>query len=347
MKTITFFLAFSLMLTLTLGAQTIINVDNSPGAETDYDNLQTAIISATSGDTIYVHASETNYGDITIDKSLTLIGFSHSDTDKESMVNTIILGEFASNLRISGLHIMNDFFAANDNTISNLIVENNLFDGTISNREIIFQNGGADNVIFRGNIINAEFGRNYAGTSLLNSLTNVVIANNIIMQDVTIDYHESTTIENNIFLGDLTIRNRLSITGDLEVEDCIIYVSENSVYDPNNNGVVFNTCLTYNSNNDVINLVGSGNVNNQNPDFVSAIDDDFDPLMDDYHLQAGSPALASGTSGDDIGIYSTNIEFTFNNLGFTAGIPVVTITAITSQIAPGGTLNVSIESNSN
>lgn len=344
MKTITLIFMAAILFTFSSQAQTVITVDNTEGADADYSDLQSAITNATSGDIIYVHASELNYLDITIDKPLTLIGFSHSDADKETMVRNIVFGQDASNVRITGLHITDDFIVNNPVMISNLVIENNLFDGPTSSI-IAFSGGGADNVIFRGNIIET-MGSNTTSPNA-NVVTNLVMANNIIRSTINVRFHESTTIENNIFIGEPIINNISSDTGDLEIQDCIFYASSNSIYDPNNDGIIFNNCLTYNDLNGVANLVGNGNINDTDPLFVSASDDTFDPFTDDYTLQGGSPALGMGVDSDDIGLYSTNTNFTFNNLGFTAGIPIVTITAITSQIAPGGELSVTIQSNSN
>jgi hypothetical protein len=338
--------ALFLLLSITITAQSTITVDNSAGADAQYDDLQTAINAANSGDIIYVHASEVNYSSITIDKPITLIGYSHSDSDKITMVDDITLGENASNTRITGLQVLGDFLVDNSATISNLIIENNFFNGVGTGLFIEFRDGGADNVIIRGNVIIGRIGT-VATTATSNTLTNALITNNIVSGTIYVRFHESTTIENNIFLNESLIRNTSSSTGDLEVQDCIFYASRNSVYDPNSSGVIFNNCLTFNDSSGVTNLAGSNNINDTDPLFVSADDDFFDPLIDDYNLQTGSPALGAGVSGDNIGIYSTNTSFQFNNLGFTAGIPTVTITAITSQVAPGGNLQVTIQSKSN
>lgn len=345
MKTKTLLFLTALMLTFTTQAQNVITVDNTPSSVplADYNDLSSAISNANPGDIIYVHASETNYGDIIIDKPLTLIGFSHSDADKRTMVDEVDLLDSASDVRISGFYFTNDFSVNNNNTmITNLIIENNYFNSFAE----IFFNGDAfvSNMTIRGNIIDQLGGSaNINGNKYLNS----IISNNIIYSDLYVYYHESVVVENNIFLDSASVQNHNETTGDLEVQDCVFYYNSNNNFNPNRVGVVFSNCLSYNAQNTVTALVGTGNINDTDPLFVSATDDNFDPLIDDYHLQAGSPALGTGTAGDDIGIYSTNTEFIFNNLGFTAGIPIVTITSITSQIIPGGTLNVSIESNSN
>lgn len=329
-----------LLVTFFLNAQTTYTVDNTTGSDADYDDLQSAINSVANGDILYVHASEVNYGDITIDKPITLIGFSHSDADKETMIDEVDLLDNASNVTLSGIRFTNSVNFNNDNTqVSNIILENNYF------QSVIYFGGDAlvTNMTIRGNVLDQIGSNSFTWTKY----TNAIISNNIINDDIYVFYHESVTIENNIFLNGSSVVNVDDETGDLAVQDCIFYTSSNSIFNPNSVGVVFQNCLSYNDLNAVTNLEGTNNVNDVDPMFVSATDDTFDADLDDYHLQAGSPALTTGVSGDDMGIYSTNTNFSFNNYGFTAGIPVVTITAITSQIAPGGTLEVTIQSNSN
>ena len=64
-----------------LSAQSTITVDNSPGSAAQFNDLQTAISNATSGDIIYVHPSETNYGNIELDKSAIEKG--HADVSSQ------------------------------------------------------------------------------------------------------------------------------------------------------------------------------------------------------------------------------------------------------------------------
>jgi len=57
-------------------AATVWRVNNNPGVDADFNNLQTAINDAAVQpfDTLYVEGSNTSYGDIDIDKPLVLIG---------------------------------------------------------------------------------------------------------------------------------------------------------------------------------------------------------------------------------------------------------------------------------
>ncbi len=339
MKTKKLLLITALLFVFMNYAQNVITVDNSPGSNAEYNNLQNAIDAANSDDILYIHASETNYGDITIDKTLTLIGFSHSDTDKATFIENIELGENASNSKFSGLHITEDFIVDNlSTTLTELVFENN------NVNSMIFDDAGVDDMIIRGNIIH------YIGGSK-NNYTNTIISNNIITNSIYLENnYQSVVIKNNIFFRPSSgstkpIRNLGYLNGSITVQNSIIY--RNGNLDANNNGVIFENCLTYSLNaGNVTALDGTNNKDNEDPLFVNALDGNFDPDIDDYHLQTGSPAIDAGVAGEDIGIYNAG-PFEFNNAGYTAGIPTVKITSITNTVAEGESIVVTIESNSN
>ncbi|MCA0131930.1 right-handed parallel beta-helix repeat-containing protein [Winogradskyella alexanderae] len=345
MKKITTLSLLFLFTILFINAQTTITVDNTVGADANYSDLQAAINAASAGDIIYIHASEINYGNIQIDKSINLIGYAHSDIDKNTFIDDIIFLDNSSDTRVTGLNI-DDVAFNNSSLLDNIIFENNYFGGSNSSGSGVSANNGlVNNLIFRGNVI--DFIGTTSASTTANNFNNIIVSNNIVTGNINIRLHETAIIENNIFIDFAGASNRSVSTGNLEVEDSIFYIaSSGNPADLNNEGVIYNNCLTYNSISGVLPLNGSNNINDTDPLFVNVSNPVFDPLFD-YSLQAGSPALMMGTDNDDIGLYSTNTNFTFNNFGFTAGIPIVTITAITSQIAPGGTLEVTIQSNSN
>jgi len=337
-----------LLITFLSKAQNVITVDNTTGSNAQYANLQEAIEVANNNDIIYIHASETNYGDIIVNKTLTIIGFSHSDPDKSTLINDITLGENASNSKFSGLHITSEFIVDNLNTtLTGLVFENNVVD-----YRMFFDDAGVDDMIIRGNIIWSLGKAN--SSNQFNNFTNMIISNNIIDNKIHLKNYQSITIKNNIFFyhhnsgSNFPIHNYGHDNGSITVQDNIFYPSANgtvsNIYSP---GVIFENCLIFNigaGNASALN--GSNNLANIDPKFVSADNNEFDPDIDDYHLQAGSPAIGAGVAGGDIGLYNSD-PFVFNNFGITAGIPTVKITAITNTIEVGGTVEVTIESNSN
>jgi hypothetical protein len=340
MKTKLPLLVIALLSVCIVKAQSVITVDNSVGANAQYNDLQNAIDAASSGDVIYVHASELSYGNINIDKPLTLIGFSHSDTDKKTILGYVYLLDNASNTTISGFYISNSLNASNSNVeLTNIIIENNYLVSGIYSGDT---RAGINQMIIRGNVL-YEVGDT---VSVWSNFTNVIISNNIIRHWIYIKYHESATIKNNIFLDRYHPINHGNATGNLEVQNCIFYDNSTSTRDINSDGIVYENCLTYNMGSGSYGILnGTNNKDNQNPNFVSASDDIFN-TTDDYNLQAGSPAIGTGAGGVDMGIYDGS-SFTFNNEGYTNGIPTVKITDITDRIAVGANLSVTISSNAN
>ncbi|WP_203256226.1 right-handed parallel beta-helix repeat-containing protein [Hyunsoonleella ulvae] len=343
MKTKITILATALLLSFISGAQNIITVDNSVGANAQYSDLQSAISAASNGDTIYVHASETNYGIININKQLTIIGFSHGDADKKTFIDDIVLLDNASNSKFSGLYITDDVYTNNSTVLTGIVIENCYIDSVL-----LFSNAGVDDILVRGNII-YQIGSTSASSNN-NNYTNAIISNNIILYYIGLKNYNSITIKNNVFLGpyfDYPVYNARSVDGSVTAQNNIFYFNRSSSFDPNAAGVIFENCLTYNlGSGSITALSGSNNINDQNPNFVSADDTSFNPAIDNYNLQAGSPAIGSGTGGVDMGIYDGSV-FSFNNSGFTNGIPTVKITNITDRIAPEANLSVTIDTNAN
>ncbi|MAT89389.1 MAG: hypothetical protein CMC35_01750 [Flavobacteriaceae bacterium] len=336
-----FFLILTTALnTFGLLAQNILTVDNTPGSSAQFDDLQTAISSAQNGDIIYVHASNTNYGDILIDKNISLIGFSHSNPEKNSVIDEIDLTDNASNTRISGFRITNDFYLNNDiSLVSNLVLENNLFENPVSF-------GGTaltDGLLIRGNVFLSGLGNT---TTVFSQYSNAIITNNIFDGTLHVLFNNSIDVKNNIFLGSASINNLDPSSGNINAQDCIFYADRATTVNYNSTGVFFEHCLSYNITGNVLPLNGNNNINDTDPLFFSATNENFDSLDDDYRLQNGSPGIGTGISGGDLGIFDSS-GFLFNNFGITQGIPSIKILSITSQIAPEENLEVIIESNTN
>jgi len=323
-----------------MNAQNIITVDNSPGSAAQFDDLQSAISQAQDGDIIYIHASEINYGAIDVTKPLTLIGFSHSDLEGETMIDDIFLRNNASNTTIQGIHVT-DFISTDGNTttLQNITIENCLVDDGI-----FFEDAGANEIVIRGNIIQ-NIGFIFSGTGS-NNYSNTLITNNIITDFIAVKNILSTSIKNNIFLSASTNRPVWVVDeniGNVEVQNCIFYYNTTSSPNPNEPGVTFTNSLTFNlSSGQVAELEGVGNLDNIDPIFIEDNDNAvYEPQTDDFGLQANSLAIGAGVNGEDLGLFDGS-GFVFDNFGFTNGIPTVKIKAISTSVAPGQNLNVII-----
>lgn len=323
-----------------INAQNVITVDNSTGANADFSDLQSAISDpgTNNGDVIYVHPSETTYDAISLNKSLTLVGYSHSSSDKITRIADIVLLDGASDTKITGIFVVDDIISNNTTTLTNLVIEN-----CYITDDILF-NSPVDNVVIRGNYV-YQIG-NTGGNSSSNNYTNTLITNNVIRNYIGLKNFQSITIKNNLFQATGTgyqIYNAGSDEGTITVQNNIFYSNSSSSNDRNRVGVSFDNCLTYNlGSGSFVALNGTNNLDNQNPLFVEDNDDnEFDSDIDDYTLQAGSPAIGAGVNGEDLGLFDGS-GFTFNNFGFTNGIPTINIQAISTTVAPGQNLNVII-----
>lgn len=345
MKTKLTFLITALLFVCIVKAQNVITVDNSVGANAQYDNLQTAIAVAAAGDIIYVHPSENTYGNVSINKSITLIGYGHLTGDKRTTVEDIILGDGASDTKISGFYINDDLYVSNTTVISNITIENNYVKD-----DLLLNNSGADNVIIRGNII-YQLGTN-SNSSSYNNYTNTIISNNVFLYVLALKNYLSITVKNNIFLrrnysGD-PIYNTNSGSGSINVQNNIIVFDSSYTMDANSDGVIFENCMAYNAGSgNTVQLTGTNNLYNQDPFFVATnnLGYAFYALLDDYNLQIGSPGKGTGAGGVDMGIYDGT--FNFSNSGYTNGVPTVNIDSITDRVAPGANLSVTISTNAN
>src|SRR5690348_3604854 len=81
---------------------TVITVDNNANSPGQYSGLQTAINSAAPGDTLYVSGSVTSYGNVTINRRLTVIGTGYNPLKQMPLVSTVGTITLDSVLSVSG-----------------------------------------------------------------------------------------------------------------------------------------------------------------------------------------------------------------------------------------------------
>ena len=365
MKKRTLFFSTYLLLILTLlftiKSNSQIIVDNNIGVNAPYSDLQTAIDNATANDVIYVHPSETNYGNITIDKPLTIIGKSHSQIGVEiSRVENVTITPEGSGSTIKGLRITTSVylngvngtsFNSNAQMVENITLENCKVYNVIYadwirhyNFDETFQNGvAANNITIIGNVIN----------KLLLQATNLTISNNWFWGRVTVWRPDSTLINHCIFTGSNIINNGNAITKVL-VQNCLFLANSSNNKFLHTNESQYDNCLTYNygSGSYDLSTTATGMLTNNmlfntNPLFKDLSNGNPTTLYNenDYSLQVSSPAIGTGLNGENISINGNG--FTFNTIGSPSGYPSITITNSTAIIPNNGTLNITILGKSN
>lgn len=334
---------------------TVSNNTNSPGQYTD---LQAACDAAVSNDTIYIHASEKDYGSIYIRKRLVLFGEGTLPNQQillRAYVSSITFSHALESIstitsagsQVYGLHAQ--FFVGTNK-------ENVGLSGFTFHRckGLISSLGGSYSVS------NLEINQFVGSINLGARLSNSVISNSILS---IIGWIESDVYglksSNNI------IRN--SILGN----NCTIYgavVSNNIFYDPavNQNIVTKNSTYTnnlfvYKTTSFLVNgtTTSTGNIVNQDPMFVNP--ESLPSIVTQYSfetqgphanftLSAGSPALTLGTDGTQAGLYGGPTPWVDGGEGvFRYGtmpsqVPYVTDMDILNTAVPlNGTLNVKIK----
>jgi len=271
---------------------TVSNNANSPGQFTD---LQAAINAATNGDTLYIHGSPTSYGDIYLNRTLTLIGPGYNpqkDLPLHATINVLHLDSVAglrgcSNSNIMGMAINYIQNTAPPFRFDNILVTLNRI------AQVNLAPALSTNIVFSQNVIDHFYS--------FSNVNNVIIKNNIIYNaTATFSNCQSVLITNNLYF-------HVTPSTNFVIQD-FATISNNIFLNvhPNTNFSTFNNNLIFNSGNDVLpygNNTGSGNLNGQVPIFVNDGGGNYNGinLSYDYHLTAASPGHNGGTDGTDIG----------------------------------------------
>ncbi len=285
--------------TLTLEAQTVITVDNTTGSGADYTSLQAALADANPGDTLQVHSSPTDYGAITIDKSIYIIGTGHNPAANSDIevanISAITLISNCSNTTISGVQLTSVAIGAPIVDISDITIRNCKITSSINGTN----NGNVHDWVLEGNLF-------LYGTINANQSYNWLIRNNIFYTNYFAfsNLNSSVTINNNLVI--LTNNNLFNVCDGPTVNNNIFYATQGAtVIVLNSTTLSASNNLTYAGNGaSLSNFPGTDNLNNVNPMFINATNANISFFYsNDYHSEPGSPADNAGTDGSDIGLY--------------------------------------------
>jgi hypothetical protein len=375
MKTSTFFLknilCFAIgIMTLSLSAQTIITIDNNPGSTTTHQTLQDALDDITTNNitdaVIYVQPSGTTYGNGVIDSPVTIVGRSHSEPGKKSIVGRI--NPRASNITLKGLEI-NQLYPSGTGsiappysglTIFECEINSTFYLGTSTNQAAATY---IDGVFVRGCVIQSSLSV-YADTA------DVLLSNNIFSTGTPLNvYNAATTvITNNIFRywsNDMYLNNSAPSQTLLLFNNMFIFtysagstarinfrygdfnLTNNLTYKYGGAADVTFTTLSSGSYLDSFTLANTDplftNVDNS-VTYSFANINDYRPTTrvdDDLTLQVGSPALTGGGGGSEIGLY--NNGFNYSNFGNPQGVPTLDVLSYDGAVEIGGNINVTIK----
>jgi len=220
MKKFLFFLFIAIAI-VTVHGKTL-RVNNTPGNGAPYTTFSAALEDANTGDVIILEPSTTSYGDLTINKSVTVKGVGYfldvNTNDKEgllnaqaSKVNIKAPNVTVSNLEINTINVSSSapkavitrcyfwwfYFQPKDNeTCENCIIHQNFISGNISTSS--YPQFLTSNVQITNNI----FTYNDASSNRISGVTNSVISRNSIFTQQTYPIHptnvKGSVIEYNI-----------------------------------------------------------------------------------------------------------------------------------------------------
>jgi hypothetical protein len=338
---------FLLFVTQFTFAQVVVRtVDNRPESGAQFTSVQDAIdaSSTTEQDIVYIHPSPTNYGAISIDRAITLIGPGHDIANSEGIratLTSITLKANAANTIITGLNVSSISAYSFGTNTHNIHIINNRITGEIRG---YFTDGHSDNWIVEGNYFDTAY-----TTANINavSLNNLQLRNNVILGRITNSNH-TNVFTNNLFIqddpsGDAQIfTSSDGITSQLVTNNMFIFTNA-AITELTSTGtpIVYTNCLTWKSGGgaDLPMLPGSGNIDNTNPVFNNIPTSLQDFYNNDYTLGVGSPAIGTATDLGDIGIFGRNFPFDIHGRPHSMPYPEL-MTILNTVVQPGQNLNV-------
>ncbi|MFP4093848.1 MAG: hypothetical protein ACLFUB_05155 [Cyclobacteriaceae bacterium] len=364
-NTILFFLILFTGLEVALAK--VITVDNNAGTSADYASLSEAVTAASNGDSIYVHASQIAYGNLNLNKSLAILGPGHYP--ETNPAGTAILGDItlltgSSGSIFSGLSVSSISVSTNSSVqVHDILIENNLFRRASAIIGASQASGGnSDNWIIRGNV--------FLNLNRCGGCTVIAVGNDVQLNTA----NENWFIYNNLIdvRGNIYIFNNINATATIN-HNIIITTATNNAYglfignsNDRNSGVSlsnnifistspdnfdlargcsncsFTNNLTYHPVSTLVDLPGTGNLNNTDPEFVNVPESFAWSYEHDFNVTDSSPANNAGTDGTDLGIYG-GTAFQFTKFGYPQGMPYVEFFQVNNpQLQEGENLNISI-----
>ncbi|MFP4471243.1 MAG: hypothetical protein ACLFPE_11190 [Bacteroidales bacterium] len=278
-------------------------VNSNTAIDADFSDLAAAIAAAANGDTLYVEGSLFDYGSVTVDKTLVLIGPGYFlDQNDSTQVNfnpaeleNLTISQNAVACEIYGLYITGYVkISANDIIFARNHHQPN-YSGDIL--KLAYTNATSNCVITQNYLLGIH-GYNYEAL-------NMIITNNYVADELVLDSDCSGTIFNNVVLTKISAHNSV--------------VKNNITYDHNNGGYSGNNSVfEYNIANYQFGTMppGPGNISGIDPADVFV---DFDGTLGysedaKWQLKEGSIAIGYGENGVDCGCFGGTSPYVLSGL---------------------------------
>ncbi len=383
------FTFLALLVSSTILAQTTRIVDhnfNAPTGADVFSTLQAAVDAANDGDIIQVQPSATAYGNVTIDKRITLIGIGFNLTKEipyQSTVGTINLTRNATNAEnasgsvITGLIISTinlgvpngATYTLSDVTIHNCSVAtiSGATNGVPLNNLLIYANDIISSVRiynlvsgdswFRNNVVRANYVDFRSASPSTVTITNNIIYGYIYITAAT----TSIPILNNNFIGASASTYSFGYINEKIISNNIFYgrtpaANTAGTASANLTNSIFTNNLSISTGNDALPPAGATNSGSFNqvtvsPGFTNVPVSNTWSSSYDYTLVVGPPpsaAIDAGSDGTDIGITGGFYPWIEPNLVLkTTAAPTIEILNTSTIINPTDPLPVRVKAKSN
>jgi hypothetical protein len=269
------------------------NLEESIPEENLYSNLEEAYKNSVSGDTLYIEGSNIAYGDLNIEKRLTLIGPGYftnenlgiSSNKFESIVGRITLSNGSSGSKIYGLKFNQNGISGVTIYVGNVELANCFFRGTIRLSE-----NNLENIVINRNYFSTNGG--FQISSIISPPQNLIFSNNIVIGNFYLKNKSSATITNNVFKGSVF---NVGENSNLQIHNNIFLGTKASDYEMPEEGSNISHNISAiapfsDGNNNQINVVEA--------DVFITGDHSSDGK---FKIRDGGPADGKGKDGIDIG----------------------------------------------
>ncbi|MEX2565897.1 MAG: hypothetical protein WD431_08145 [Cyclobacteriaceae bacterium] len=204
------------------------NLEESIPEENLFSNLNDAYNNAVSGDTIYIEGCNIGYGDLTLEKRLTLIGQGYFNNENpgissnkfETIVGRIYLENGSSGSKIHGLKFDQGQFSTARISVNNIEIGNCYF-----RRPIRVNEENVENIVVNRCYFSSNSG--FTVGQFTEPPQNFIFSNNIVIGNFFIKNENSGTITNNVFKGsDFSVGEN----SNLQIHNNIFLGTESSDY---------------------------------------------------------------------------------------------------------------------
>jgi len=309
-------------------------VNNNPAIDADFSDITTAIEAAAEGDTLYIEGTQYNYGDVTLNKALVLIGPGYFLTENDStqanqspaQLNKFTIESTAFGSKIYGLKFFNWVYI----DASNVVFSRNWM---VNSGNIDCRFAGSSSVV--NVVITQNCLSNIIGGAM--QANNLIISNNYVSTEIGVAENQSAIIYNNVVGKTISAYNSV-VKNNINTSNSLV---NGGYYDGGNNVFGYN----------IANYLkwgippGVGNIEGIDPIDVFV---DYDGSLGystdgKWQLKEGSIAIGYGESGVDCGIFGGTSPYVLSGL---APVPHIyeAIVPVSGSAASGLPVTIKVKS---